>query len=37
MKKQTIAMAVAATLGCAQANAAPWEWNPSVEAGYLIR
>jgi hypothetical protein len=35
MNKQTIAMAVAATLACAQANAAPWEWNPSVEAGYL--
>ena len=35
MKASTIAMAVAATLVCAQAGAAAWEWNPKVEAGYL--
>ena len=28
-------LAVAATLACAQAGAAAWEWNPKVEAGYL--
>jgi hypothetical protein len=35
MNKSTVAMAVLATLGCAQAGAAAWEWNPKVEAGYL--
>ncbi len=35
MKTCEIAMAVAAALTCAQAGAAAWEWNPTVEAGYL--
>jgi len=35
MNKSTIALAVAATLVAAQAGAAAWEWNPTVEAGYL--
>ncbi|HEU4779224.1 MAG TPA: hypothetical protein VFS58_05015, partial [Steroidobacteraceae bacterium] len=35
MKTPAIATAVAATLVCAQAGAAAWEWNPTVEAGYL--
>jgi len=35
MKHSNLAMAVAATLACAQAGAAAWEWNPKVEAGYL--
>ncbi|HYJ39902.1 MAG TPA: hypothetical protein VEW08_03870 [Steroidobacteraceae bacterium] len=35
MKHSTLVMAVAATLASAQAGAAPWEWNPKVEAGYL--
>jgi len=35
MNKSTVALAVLATLGCAQAGAAAWEWNPKVEAGYL--
>jgi hypothetical protein len=30
-----IAAAIAAALTCAQAGAAAWEWNPTVEAGYL--
>jgi hypothetical protein len=34
-RTQTVAMAVAATLACAQAGAAAWEWNPTIEAGYL--
>ena len=35
MKHSNLAMAVAATLACAQAGAAAWEINPKVEAGYL--
>src|SRR5688572_5961507 len=35
MKLSTLTMAVGATLACAQASAAAWEWNPKVEAGYL--
>jgi hypothetical protein len=35
MKYSTLTLAVAATLACAQTSAAPWEWNPKVQAGYL--
>jgi hypothetical protein len=35
MKPRQVALAVAAALACSQAGAADWEWNPTVEAGYL--
>jgi hypothetical protein len=35
MNTRQLALAIAAALAGSQASAAAWEWNPTVEAGYL--